>query len=71
MRTKKSSVDLCNRKRRRVEDSEKDEAPKKRGAGRPTVDDVWKAQMINKAIEPLLDPSEADLLDPENAYKYI
>ena len=67
----KSSVDLCNRKRRRVEDSEKDEPPKKRGAGRPTVNDVWRAQMLNKAIDPLLDPSEADLLDPENAYKYI
>jgi len=63
----KSNVDLCNRKRH----VHAPEPPKKKGPGRPSFDEVWKAKMVNSAIEPLLDPSMEDLLEPENANKYI
>ena len=57
----KGNVDLCNRKRYR---DKEDSVPKKRGPGRPSVDDAWKSRMVNRAIEPLLDPSMEALLEP-------
>ena len=65
----KSNVDLCNRKLAHVPDEK--EAPRKKGPGRPSVDAVWKAKMVNRSIEPLLDPAMEYLLEPENAHKYI